>query len=425
MTSSSIAIATKLGENRIMSSFSAERIVRFVARTALITMILLSFPLLHSIIFSRSGVDNSLELQMLLNDLRQDGLFNSDDRAVFLGDSLSLLPFLKKNNLIPLSRKWELIVPDHSVDFIVAADGFGDDSFGFIDRILRTQGIAVFQLSSEPVKLPGNYRTVFMKKFESTAIAVKKIAQSAPGSATERATSRRLLAVPEVKKQTLDELDNVVFEAPIESPKTEVPEVKKQTLDELDNVVFEAPIESPKTEVPEVKKQTLDELEDVLLEPPIKSRKTKNSKRIKFLPMLIGDSLENYPRRVFIDVGPPKRADSKCWFKKNYPKGKLDFEMVRLDVGGSEEKVPGESAQGMSDWLRVNVKKEDYVVMKAEAGAVEEMLQGKAIGLVDELFLECKNQWFKGKKSKRAYWECLALYGRLRDEGVAVHQWWG
>ncbi|KAJ4764860.1 Peptide upstream ORF protein [Rhynchospora pubera] len=398
MTSSSIAIATKLGENRIMSSFSAERIVRLVARTALITMILLSFPLLHSIIFSRSGVDNSLELQMLLNDLRQDGLFNSDDRAVFLGDSLSLLPFLKKNNLIPLSRKWELIVPDHSVDFIVAADGFGDDSFGFIDRILRTQGIAVFQLSSEPVKLPGNYRTVFMKKFESTAIAVKKIAQSAPGSATERATSRRLLAVPEVKKQTLDELDNVVFEAPIESPKTEVPEVKKQTLDEL---------------------------EDVLLEPPIKSRKTKNSKRIKFLPMLIGDSLENYPRRVFIDVGPPKRADSKCWFKKNYPKGKLDFEMVRLDVGGSEEKVPGESAQGMSDWLRVNVKKEDYVVMKAEAGAVEEMLQGKAIGLVDELFLECKNQWFKGKKSKRAYWECLALYGRLRDEGVAVHQWWG
>ncbi|KAJ4817572.1 hypothetical protein LUZ62_030138 [Rhynchospora pubera] len=398
MTSSSITIATKLGENRIMSSFSAERIVRLVARTALITMILLSFPLLHSIIFSRSGVDNSLELQMLLNDLRQDGLFNSDDRAVFLGDSLSLLPFLKKNNLIPLSRKWEPIVPDHSVDFIVAADGFGDDSFGFIDRILRTQGIAVFQLSSEPVKLPGNYRTVFMKKFESTAIAVKKIAQSAPGSATERATSRRLLAVPEVQKQTLDELDNVVFEAPIESSKTEVPEVKKQTLDEL---------------------------EDVLLEPPIKSRKTKNSKRIKFLPMLIGDSLDNYPRRVFIDVGPPKRADSKCWFKKNYPKGKLDFEMVRLDVGGSEEKVPGESAQGMSDWLRVNVKKEDYVVMKAEAGAVEEMLQGKAIGLVDELFLECKNQWFKGKKSKRAYWECLALYGRLRDEGVAVHQWWG
>lgn len=367
MECSSTAVATELGENQVMISFSAERIVRLIARSALITMVLLSFPLLHSVIFSRLGVDNSLELQMLLTDLRHDGLFNSDDRAVFLGNSLSLLPLLKKNNLIPLSRKWETIVPDHSVDFIMAADGFGDDLFGFIDRILRIGGIAVTQLSSDPIKLPENYKMVFMKKFDSTAIAVKKIGQSATG----RATSRRLLAVPDANKKTLDEL------------------------------------------------------EDVLLEPPIKSRKMKNPKRIRFLPNLIGDSPDNYPRRVFIDIGPSKRVDSESWFKKNYPKGKLDFEMVRLDVAGSEKREADADAQGMSDWLRTNVKKEDYVVMKAEAGAVEEMLQGKAIALVDELFLECKNQWFKGKKSKRAYWECLAIYGRLRDEGVAVHQWWG
>jgi hypothetical protein len=103
MTCSSTTVAAKLGESRLMVSFSAERIVCLVARSALITMILLSFPLLHSVIFSRSGVDNSLELQMLLTDLRHSGLFNSDDHAVFLGNSLSLLPLLKKNNLIPLS----------------------------------------------------------------------------------------------------------------------------------------------------------------------------------------------------------------------------------------------------------------------------------------------------------------------------------
>lgn len=43
-------------------------------------------------------------------------------------------------------------------------------------------------------------------------------------------------------------------------------------------------------------------------------------------------------------------------------------------------------------------------------------------------FLECKHQGVKKgdkKKSRRAYWECLSLYGMLRDEGVAVHQWWG
>nr|AFK46323.1 unknown [Lotus japonicus] len=67
--------------------------------------------------------------------------------------------------------------------------------------------------------------------------------------------------------------------------------------------------------------------------------------------------------------------------------------------------------------------------MKAEAEVVEEMIKERTIYLVDELFLECKNEWWqkkgKRKKSRKAYWECLALYGRLRDEGVAVHQWWG
>jgi hypothetical protein len=66
--------------------------------------------------------------------------------------------------------------------------------------------------------------------------------------------------------------------------------------------------------------------------------------------------------------------------------------------------------------------------MKAEANVVEEMMRKKTICLVDELFLQCDNEWWqtrRRKKSGRAYWECLALYGRLRDEGVAVHQWWG
>ncbi|KAK9266170.1 hypothetical protein L1049_000017 [Liquidambar formosana] len=84
---------------------------------------------------------------------------------------------------------------------------------------------------------------------------------------------------------------------------------------------------------------------------------------------------------------------------------------------------------GISDWLKKNVREDEYVVMKAEAELVEDMIKAKAICLVDELFLDCKNQWQDGKKknkkSRRAYWECLALYGRLRDEGVAVHQWWG
>ena len=118
------------------------------------------------------------------------------------------------------------------------------------------------------------------------------------------------------------------------------------------------------------------------------------------------------------------------WFHRHYPKMKQEFEVYNLDEVPEEASSTTEAGlqNDISDWLRKNVVEDDYVVMKAEAEVVEEMIKKRTINLVDELFLECKNQWWqvgKNSKSKRAYWECLALYGRLRDEGVAVHQWWG
>ncbi|WCJ18828.1 hypothetical protein M5689_001151 [Euphorbia peplus] len=88
------------------------------------------------------------------------------------------------------------------------------------------------------------------------------------------------------------------------------------------------------------------------------------------------------------------------------------------------EGVSTATSLDVSNWLMKNVKEDEFVVMKAEAEVVEEMLRRRSISLVDELFLECENQ--EGRKmKKRAYWECLSLYGKLRDNGVAVHQWWG
>ena len=142
------------------------------------------------------------------------------------------------------------------------------------------------------------------------------------------------------------------------------------------------------------------------------------------------DSLENYPRRVFIDVAfqdNKKIGNGIGWFAKNYPTRNKDFEMYMIEVvkdesNNSDEEIPQE---GMSDWLKKNVEEEDYVVMKAEIEVVEEILKNEAIKLVDELFLECKPDGKGNCRRRRAYWEFLALYGRLRDEGVAVHQWWG
>ncbi|KAK7385382.1 hypothetical protein VNO78_31099 [Psophocarpus tetragonolobus] len=177
--------------------------------------------------------------------------------------------------------------------------------------------------------------------------------------------------------------------------------------------------------VPEEKKAALRNLEDVLLEPPrVTSGKSRlYLKRTKYLPDLMGDSLESYPRRVFIDVGLPEKNGGigTDWFSKTYPTRNKNFEMYKI-----ETVAEGGPQIEMSDWLRKNVREEEYVVMKAEVEVVEEMVRTRAIMLVDELFLECKPQLgHKKRKNRRAYWECLALYGKLRDEGVAVHQWWG
>ena len=177
--------------------------------------------------------------------------------------------------------------------------------------------------------------------------------------------------------------------------------------------------------VPEAKKAALQNLEDVLLEPPraASGKSRVYLKRTKYLPDLMGDSLEGYPRRVFIDVGLPEKdgGSGTDWFHKTYPTRNKDFEIYKI-----ETVAEGGPQIEMSDWLRKNVREEEYVVMKSETEVVEEMMRSKAIMLVDELFLECKPQQGNvKKKNRRAYWECLALYGKLRDEGVAVHQWWG
>ncbi|KAI4389817.1 hypothetical protein MLD38_001999 [Melastoma candidum] len=170
------------------------------------------------------------------------------------------------------------------------------------------------------------------------------------------------------------------------------------------------------------KQEAMNKLEDVLLEPPraASERSRTYHRRMKYLPDLMGeDSLKSYPRRVFIDVG-PWESDGAGWLERTYPTRGQEFE--KYERKGNEE-------EGMSEWMRERVREEEFVVMKAEAEDVEELVKSKAIRLVDELFLECKtknNTKNKNKKKKKkAYWECLALYGKLRDQGVAVHQWWG
>lgn len=352
-----------------------------------ILFVLLAIPLLGLILRGSSPCEhesaNIKLLPVLFHDLVNEGLLKTGAKSLVvsgaadLGAIESLVVSDNELDLISVSDfEGQSAIPEDTFDFAFVNDFSGASTF--IDRILKVGGIAVVQLNNDDsisFDQPPNYRVVYLWGFDSTVVAMRKTHHSQTASQTRR----RLFGLPM-----------------------------------------------------EAKRAALKNLEDVFLEPPGSgSRKSRSYlKRTKYLPDLTGDSLEGYPRRVFIHVGPPGRDDGKTlrWFKSYYPTRNRNFEMYNVVIKTEESKGMEEAEMGMSEWLRKNVKEDEYVVMKAEAEVVEEMVKSKAIGLVDELFLECKPQSpysRKSKKVKRAYWECLALYGQLRDEGVAVHQWWG
>ncbi|KAJ4967496.1 hypothetical protein NE237_019345 [Protea cynaroides] len=373
------------------------RVLKVIVRSVLLALTIMTFPWLGSFASgdpsfsfnaaaaSEARINGEQLLPLLLQDLANEGLLKSDVKALFVShqsymDGPQMLNAHQEIDIISESDvDRQSSIPGGTFDFIFATDFRASE---FIDRSLKSGGIVAIQLSNDASNAfyrPSNYKIVYLRHFESTVLAMKKTDAAQINSPV----NRRLFGLSS-----------------------------------------------------DAKRAALNGLEDVLLEPPRASSEKQSKKylkRTKYLPDLIGDSLEEYPRRVFIDVGLPDKDDnvSAKWFAQNYPTRNRDFEMYKIETvneGVSGEAIPQLS---MSDWLTKNVQEEEYVVMKAEAEMVEEMVKSRAINLVDELFLECKHQGLGGRKnknktkSKRAYWECLALYGRLRDEGIAVHQWWG
>ncbi|XP_019415345.1 PREDICTED: uncharacterized protein LOC109326905 [Lupinus angustifolius] len=321
-------------------------------------------------------------LSILFHDLINEGVMKqTQQKAVFISNDkegeVSQVVNDYNMDLVPLNDiVKQNSVLDNTLDFVFTTNF--PESLEFIERTLKTDGVVTILLNNNPSATfykPENYRIVYKRRFDFIAVALKKTSG----------------------------VDEVNFAAPRK----------------LFGYASEA------------KKAALLNLEDVLLEPPraASGKSRVYLKRTRYLPDLMGDSLESYSRRVFIDVGlrEKDRGSESDWFEKNYPTRNKNFEIYKIETTTDEASGKEVPQIGMSDWVRNNVKEEEYVVMKAEAEVVEEMMRNKLIGLVDELFLECKPHGPKQKnsKSRRAYWECLALYGKLRDEGVAVHQWWG
>ncbi|KAL3617302.1 hypothetical protein CASFOL_038847 [Castilleja foliolosa] len=349
------------------------RALRIISRSLLLAIVLLALPSIGSIIgassdptpYSGSGVSGGFKIMSIVfRDLIDEGLIKKNHKGFVLGPGLSEI----EDDL--------MFLRDAEIDLLTGADlnqkhGDAHQVFDFvfipnfhlihtINGILKDGGLVVSLLGadlSDELRLLANFKIVYLRRFENTVIAMRKTSND--------------MAKPDSNRVSCG---------------------------------F----------TPEKKKAALKGLEDVYLEPPRKKKTSFTSRKVKYLPDLLKDSLDGYARRVFVS------DDSRAfdWFYKNYPMKDQEFEVYRMSNG--EEKTE-------SDWMRKNVGPDDYVVMKAEARVVEMMLKDKTLCLVDELFMECRNQWEdEGKEngSKRAYWECLALYGKVMDEGIAVHQWW-
>lgn len=361
------------------------QVLRIVSRSLFLAMVVLTLPCIGSILrefsassdyyLSADSVDsNSVDVEILdslLLDLANEGLIKKGDKAFFIcsemGSTIDNVQFLNANDIdwiMGSKLVQKSLLDDASFDLVFA---FGYDDTEFLDRILKVGGVLITQLDDflSAIQKQSNYKVVYLHKYSSTIVGTRK---------TSLTTTKRLLSKPRV----------------------------------------------------EAKRAALSGLEDILLEPPRKPLLESKAylEKFKYLPDLLGDSLGEYPRRVFIDVSSQDEKDSVfAWFNEKYPTRDTKFVIYSIEIVGEGEP----NSLDVSNWLMENVKENEFVVMKAEAEEVEEMLRRGTISLVDELFLECRSQWQNQegkKKSRRAYWECLALYGRLRDTGVAVHQWW-
>ncbi|KAL8541846.1 hypothetical protein ACS0TY_002915 [Phlomoides rotata] len=345
------------------------RSLRIVSRSLFLAMLLLALPSLASIIrafdnqdpYADSGIstDEFKILLIILRDLLDDGLLKRGHKGFLLGAAIEDdLELLRRNNGIELLTGADLSDHHQVVDYVYAPSF--PRGIHLVDGILKQGGLVISPLGLDPsydLRMLKNFKIVYLRRFEITVAAMRKMEEESSNSLENSSANEVYCGI-----------------------------------------------------TPEKKKAALKGLEEVYLEPPNRAAMAKRSSFVKFLPDLLKESLDEYPRRVFIT----DESRALDWFYNNYPVRNQEFEVYDMEVND----------KSVSDLMRkINLRPEDYVVIKAEAQVVEQMMRNGTMCLVDELFMECRNEEGKMRK-KRAYWQCLALYGRVRVEGIAVHQWW-
>ncbi|KAH9305810.1 hypothetical protein KI387_010214 [Taxus chinensis] len=426
------AAASSVKKFVILPSWGCISFVRIAARSVLLLMVLAIFPFFcakpnsNSVAESDHGIGNTVSsnqvlfqwpshtLSVVFQDMVSEGLLKKGDRALCIGIGTS-----PNDEKLGIDMVFEEDIqnarfPYNSFDFELGVT-YSSFTAAEVDRTLKIGGVAAVHLSlAEPglnlntllqLHLP-NFKIVYLRKFDAfgldTVIAFRK-----------------------------------VHRAP--------------------NPIKTIPQKAIKCPLNAEKRAAMKKLEHILLEQPRASwiESHENLNNIQYLPNILGYP-QNSTGYVFVDVGANSYKSSiGSWFQSHYPKHNHKFDIFAIEADGSfgteyldhpevkflpfaawiKNEVQSEQSRerglDLAEWLVETVTPEDYVVMKMNVGGAEfqilpKMLRTGALCLVDELFLECHYQSpYKKKKQRRSYWECLTLYGLLRENGVAVHQWWG
>ncbi|KAK6946729.1 hypothetical protein RJ641_000202 [Dillenia turbinata] len=322
------------------------RVLSIVARSLFLGVIVIAFPLFESMVRGPSanvsnfgsGSDSfDLELwDLISHDLADEGLIKKGHKGLVISSTFKNLnpnfKFLTESQiemLILSDLEFKSSIPDKTFDFAITSRL---EALMFVDHVMRIGSIVAFQIDDNSLNgfgEPLNYRIVYLRRFNSTIVAMRKIKMDREKSSSH--IKHRLCGLVSVAKRA-----------------------------------------------------ALQGLESPLLEPPrpafTLTSSNKYLEETKFLPNLMGDSLESYRRRVFIDFGlEEKSKETLNWFIENYPTRNQVFELYNFAMVMDETLESSQTR--VSVWLMNNVAEEDYVVMKAEADLVEKLIKEKDLGV--------------------------------------------
>ncbi|KAK9266161.1 hypothetical protein L1049_000007 [Liquidambar formosana] len=247
------------------------KVLRVIARSLFLAMVIVTLPFIGPIFRGSSdsyvnaddfGSDSDwidFELvHLLFRDLADEGLIKRGDKALIVGSGIGgnfdNLQFLTDNEVdvvMESDSDRQSSIPDETFDFAFASSF---QNAKFVDRVVKIGGIVAVPLSNYPSNALTDqsiYEIVYLRRFDITIMAMRKSGPADDGLVSF-SRNRRLCALAS-----------------------------------------------------EVKKVALKGLEDVLLEPPRRAlaKSNKYLKKFKYLPDLLGDSLEGYNRRIFVNVG--------------------------------------------------------------------------------------------------------------------------